>query len=182
MDHAAARTAKSRHHAQPADTPKGMAQRSTPERRSRVSTGQLRKEKELDRNSQTRYPCDLQFHGGAVIDSAQSHAIYRRPNGVVHCHLLGESRRLLRDLGRSELIHTVDQYVGLRGDHRYTVGQIKFIKFKRKKTPLTDVDVPAYVHTVASKTGQTGYGDTTMFSSMEPMSVSIPFFCLLFSR
>lgn len=159
MDHAAGRTAKSRHHAQPAHTPKGMAQRSTPELRSRVSTGQLRKERELDRNSQTRYPGDLQFHGGAVIDSAQSHAIYLRPNGV--CPIAtcwGNPEGFLRDLGRSELIHTVDQYVGLRGDHRYTVGQRKFINFKPKKTPLTDVDVLSYVHTVASKTGQTGYG------------------------
>ena len=155
-DHTAARTAKSRHHALPANTPRGRTLRATPELRSHASASVAA---ESSGRSQTRYPADLRYHGGAVLDSVQSHAIYLRPNGV--CPLApcwGNPEKFLRDLGKSDLIHTVDQYVGLRGDHRYTVGQHAFINFKPNGKPLIDDDVLGFVHAVASKTGQTGYG------------------------
>lgn len=109
--------------------------------------------------SQTRYPGDLQYHGGAVLESTKSHAIYLRPNGncpIATCW--GDPEKFLRDLSKSDLIHTVDEYVGLTSDHRYTVGEHAFIKFKPSKTPLTDNDMLAVVHVVAAKSGQTGYG------------------------
>lgn len=147
--------AKSKHHARPANTPRGTGLRATPELRSEASARIARSAG----NSRTRYPGDLQYHGGAVIESAQSHAIYLRPNGVCPISTCwGNPEMFLRDLGHSDPIHVVDQYVGLHWDHRYTVGQGTFINFKPKSKPFTDKDMKAFVHAVASKTGQTGYG------------------------
>jgi hypothetical protein len=158
MDHAAASTATSRHHARPAATPRGRLRRAIPDVRSHAAAPSVSRESHSG-GSQTRYPGDLQNHGGAVVEWAQSHAIYLRPNGV--CPIAtcwGNPEKFLRDLSRSDLIHTVDEYIGQSANQRYTVGQHAYIKFKPTTTPLTDDDVLSYVHAVASKTGQTGYG------------------------
>ena len=110
-------------------------------------------------NSQTRYPGDLVYNGGLVVEFAQSHAIYLRPNGVCPIsQCWGNPEGFLRDLSRSDLIHVVDQYVGLHSGLRYTVGSRAFINFTPPASPFTDDDMLAFVHAVASKTGETGYG------------------------
>jgi len=112
-----------------------------------------------------RSPGDLSYHGGAVVEFTESHAIYLNPNGsctIASCW--GDPEGFLTDLGRSDFIHVVDQYVGLNSDNRYTVGGRATFKFKPgppspgfASTPFTDADMLAVVHAVASATGETGY-------------------------
>jgi len=110
-------------------------------------------------NNQTRYPGDLVFNGGPVVEFAQSHAIYLRPNGICPIAVCwGNPEGFLRDLAHSDLIHVVDQYVGLHADDRYAVGRRAFINFTPQTNPFTDDDMLAFVHAVASGTGETGYG------------------------
>jgi hypothetical protein len=106
-----------------------------------------------------RFPGDLVYQGGAVVEVAESHAIYLLPNGtcpIATCW--GNPEGFLRDLGKSEFIHITDQYVGRHSPNRYTVGQRAMVPFTPSSVPLTDNDVLAVIHAVASVTGQTGYG------------------------
>jgi len=112
-----------------------------------------------------RYPGDLSYHGGAVVDFTESHAIYLNPNGsctIASCW--GNPEGFLRDLGQSGFIHLVDQYVGLSANNRYTVGRRTRINFQPNppsgpfaSAPFTDDDMLAVVHAVASASDETGY-------------------------
>ncbi|PYX40752.1 MAG: hypothetical protein DMG81_05285, partial [Acidobacteria bacterium] len=55
-------------------------------------------------------------------------------------------------------VHVLDQYAGRDDSNRYTVGSNARVRFTPKNHPLTDNDILAVVHTVASRTGATGYG------------------------
>ena len=112
----------------------------------------------------TRFAGDLSYNGGPVITYAQSHAIYLNPvsagfpNGsctIVTCW--GDPEGFLRDLGSSEFIHITDQYVNLKTDNRYTVGQSAMVNYSPSFFPLSDNDILAKVHAVAVATGQSGY-------------------------
>jgi hypothetical protein len=107
-----------------------------------------------------QYAGDVSTLGGRVIKDAESHAIYLQMQPGADCTLAtcwGEPERYLRDLGASEFIHLVDQYVGLTGQNRYTVGFHARVIYSPQATPLTDVDIQAFVHAVAAQTGATGY-------------------------
>lgn len=109
--------------------------------------------------SQTQNPGDLTYQGGAVVTHAQSHAIYVL-NQAVHCttpSCWGNPEGFLQDLGASDFIHITDQYVGRTDDNRYTVGSHASVNFKLPSVPLTDSDVLAVIHAVASKSGLSGY-------------------------
>lgn len=117
-----------------------------------------------------RYPADLQFHGGATLDATVFHAIYLAPNGatcpVATCW--GNPEGFLTDLGRSEFIDVVDQYVGAHGRGRYTVGDNAVVTIgaptrtatqgASTPTAYSNNDMLAVVHAVAAATGETGYG------------------------
>lgn len=106
-----------------------------------------------------RYPGDLSYQGGAVVQETVSHAIYLLPNGscpITTCW--GDPEGFLRDYGKGEMIHITDQYVGDTGNHRYTVGTRAKIPFTPQSAPFTDADMQAVVHAVASALGRTGYG------------------------
>jgi hypothetical protein len=106
-----------------------------------------------------RYPGDLNYQGGAVVEFAESHAIYLLPNGkcpIASCW--GNPEGFLRDLGKSEFIHVTDQYIGLQSSDRYTVGQRALVPYTPPPVPFTDNDMLAVIHAVASVTRQTGYG------------------------
>ena len=106
-----------------------------------------------------RYPADVVYQGGAVVESAESHAVYLLPNG--HCPISecwGNPEGFLRDLTASEFVHVLDQYAGLTANNRYTVGRRARVSYAPPAVPLTDNDVIAFVHSVASVTGETGYG------------------------
>jgi hypothetical protein len=107
----------------------------------------------------TRYPADVTYQGGAVVESAESHAVYMLPNG--HCEISscwGNPEGFLRDLARSDFVHVLDQYAGRTDNNRYTVGRRARVRFTPSGVPLTDNDILAAVHAVASRTGETGYG------------------------
>src|SRR5256714_12726182 len=109
-------------------------------------------------SSGLRYIGDLSYFGGKVVDTAQSHAVYMLPNGV--CPIAacwGNPEGFLHDLGQSDLIDVVDQYVGLFSRNRYTVGAHARINFTPSKTPLTDHDIVVRAHIEASRLGS-GYG------------------------
>ena len=106
-----------------------------------------------------RYPGDLSYQGGAVVDSAQSHAIYLLPNGkcpISQCW--GNPEGFLKDLSNSQFIQLLDQYIGLRGSGRYTLGNRAKVSYVPPSNPLTDNDMLTVVHAVASATGGSGYG------------------------
>jgi hypothetical protein len=112
-----------------------------------------------DGDNPPRYPGDLNYHGGAVVEFAKSHAIYMLPNGTCPIAVCwGNPEGFLRDLGKSEFIHVTDQYVDRESDNRYTVGQRAFVPYTPPTVPFTDNDMLAVIHAVASVTGETGYG------------------------
>jgi len=154
-DRDAAQRAKSAHHAMPADTEAGRALRRSGSPRSRDAAPAAPSPFTV----KVRYPGDLVYNGGNVIDSAESHPIYMRPNGVCPVATCwGDPQAFLRDLGKSDRIHTVDEYVGLHGDNRYTLGKSANYDFTPQSTPFTDNDIVAIVHAVAVASGETGYG------------------------
>jgi len=106
-----------------------------------------------------RYPGDLGYQGGAVVEFAESHAIYMLPNGTCPIAVCwGNPEGFLRDLGKSEFIHVTDQYIGRESSNRYTVGQRAMVPFTPSAIPFTDNDMLAVIHAVASVSGQSGYG------------------------
>jgi hypothetical protein len=113
-----------------------------------------------------RYPGDLQFHGGAVLDSTVSHAIYLQPNGVA-CPIAncwGNPEGFLKDIGDSLFIHVVDNFVGLYSTNRYTVGDAAVVNVPpptlktNRPTAYTDSQMLQVIHAVAKAFGETGYG------------------------
>lgn len=106
-----------------------------------------------------RYPADVVYQGGAVVQFAEFHAVYMLPNG--HCPISvcwGDPEGFLRDLTGSEFVHVLDQYADLTSNNRYTVGRRARLSYTPPSVPLTDNDILAFVHTVAAPTGATGYG------------------------
>ena len=106
----------------------------------------------------SRSPGELTFHGGAVVTSAQSHAIYMNPNGactIASCW--GDPEGFLRDLGASDFIHLTDQYVNSYASNRYTVGRAAIINYIPTGS-FSNSDILANVHAVAASAGQSGYG------------------------
>jgi hypothetical protein len=114
-----------------------------------------------DRGAILRYFGDVTYGGGKVVKSAVSHAIYLQPDSGVQCTIAtcwGDPEGFLRDLERSDFIHDVDQYVGVYGGDRYTVGFHATVNYSPQATPLLDTDIQAFVHAVAVKSGASGYG------------------------
>lgn len=146
-------------HARPANTPAGatLKQKEIAERGSSATPAGAT----VIDNDQLRFPADLTYNGGAVVRMAEAHAIYLLPNGncpIAQCW--GNPEEFLLDLRISEFIHITDQYVGTTANDRYSVGARAKISYKPtpKTAPLTDLDMQAIVHKVASASGQTGYG------------------------
>jgi hypothetical protein len=106
----------------------------------------------------SRVPGALSFLGGAVVESAESHNIYLLPSGTTVADNWGDPETFLRDLGKSEFIHIADQYVHEHASNRYTLGGSAIIPFTVTGTALTDIQMRAIVHAVASATGETGLG------------------------
>ncbi len=111
-------------------------------------------------NDYLRFLGDLTYSGGAVVRVAEQHPIFLLPNGkcpIASCW--GNPEGFLRDQNISEFIHITDQYVRATANNRYPVAAHKLISYKPtpKTAPLTDNDMIAVVHAVASALGQTGY-------------------------
>lgn len=139
----------------PANTPAGKAFKSTANTASpKLSSG-------FHAGELLRYPGDVTYFGGPVVDFAESHPIYLLPNEIctiATCPLWGNPEGFLTDLGQSQLAHIVDQYVGLSAKDRYTLGQDASI-LSPLTTPFSDADMQVFVAAaVASGIGQAGYG------------------------
>ena len=107
------------------------------------------------------YPADLSNPGnGPTIQTAQSHPVY------VNCatpgphadpgSCWGDPATFLANLGASNFIHVVDQYVGSTANNRYTVGTAGVIQGYPVLAPLGDNDILNIVHAAASALGH-GY-------------------------
>lgn len=68
-------------------------------------------------------PFDMIYHGGIVLGGTVSHNIYVSTN-YQNCGTTcwGTPAQFLTDLGSSNFIHNVDQYIGLNSPNRYTKG------------------------------------------------------------
>ena len=99
----------------------------------------------------TRYPGDLQYHGGHVVRAAKEYLIYVNMTTNGTCDSIatcwGDPHRFLRDLGNSHFIHVVDQYVGAHEGDRY-----------RPSRKVIEVTYPA----TSPYTGTTEYSNTDM--------------------
>lgn len=113
-----------------------------------------------------RYPGDVQFHGGAVVQSAEEYLIYVNLASSASCHTIatcwGDPSSFLHDLGLSDFIHLVDQYVGVTNDNRYGASpdaiNVNYTPTAGAGQPFTDVDIQTIVHAVVRARGlQTGY-------------------------
>jgi hypothetical protein len=145
------------HQARPARTPRGSAARPA-ELSTRNSASAAASANNSPDPALIRYPADVVYQGGAVVETAESHAVYMLPNG--HCPVSqcwGDPEGFLRNLGGSEFVHVLDQYTGLTANDRYTVGRDAKVSYAPPSTPFTDNDILSIVHAVASATGQTGY-------------------------
>ena len=112
---------------------------------------------------------------GPVIVSAQHHPIYvNQP--VSHW---GDPATFLADLGKSQFIHLLDQYVGNYADGRYTVGTSFFTAnpIPASDHTLRRQDILALVHAAAS---QSGSGLGHLYHVFLPQGVDVcmaPGFC-----
>jgi hypothetical protein len=99
------------------------------------------------------YPADLSYFGGPVLTSVQSHAL------LVNCasSCWGNPVLFLQNLGASNFIHVVDQYIGSTDDNRYTAGQSANINETIFGNTLGQNDLAAIIHAGAAQMG-TGYG------------------------
>ena len=91
----------------------------------------------------TRYPGDLQYHGGHVVRSAKEYLIYVNMTTNANCDSIatcwGNPQGFLYDLGNSNFIHVVDQYVGAQEGDRY--------RPSRKVIEVTYPATSPYTHT-----------------------------------
>ena len=107
----------------------------------------------------TQNPADVTYQGGPTVQFAVSHAVYINPGGactIASCW--GDPERFLDDVGESDFIHLLDQYVGLSGRDRYTVGHRAVVRDPLPENPLSESDLISILHGVIAKTGASGYG------------------------
>ena len=148
-------------HAKPANTPIGQTTTAVAISNSPAGAAGANQNAAPDSGG-PRFPADLNFHGGKVVVSMQHHAIYMNPNGgctIAGCW--GDPEGFLRDLGKSDFIHVVDQYTGSNANNRYTVSDTHvMINYKPSAAPFTDADMRAVVHAVAVALAEPGgYGN-----------------------
>jgi hypothetical protein len=108
-----------------------------------------------------QYAGDVTSLGGEVLKYAVSHAIYLQRQTGAQCTIAscwGDPEGFLRDLGNSDFVHVIDQYVGSHDANRYTVGFHATVNYKPQTTPLLDSDIVALLHAVAAKSGASGHG------------------------
>ncbi len=158
-DHYAARAATLRYrHAKAANSAAGRSLRT---RKMDKLSASNESSGWQERGAILQYADDVAYGGGQVLKSAVLHAIYLQPETGSQCTIAtcwGDPEGFLRDLGNSEFIHDVDQYVGRFGENRYTVGSHATVTYSPQVTPLLDSDIQAMVHAVAAQNGASGYG------------------------
>ena len=160
--YAASQAQNVRLHARPANTPAGKdARRSDISNLFPTDRGEGAHSPEV-----IRYPGDLEYNGGNVVQSVKMHLIYVNLGSSPSCSTIatcwGNPRKFLSDLGESTFIHVVDQYIGSTEDDRYAVSDRPIhVTYPTTANPPTNIDMLAIVHAVAlSLRGiPTGYGN-----------------------
>ncbi|MGC8520039.1 MAG: hypothetical protein ACP5P4_16210 [Steroidobacteraceae bacterium] len=113
-----------------------------------------------DNDQHTRYPGQLQYHGGHTVQSATEYMIYVDTttngscNSVASCW--GDPDGFLTDLGRSRMIHITDQYVHAYDGDRYTVYPKDIMVTLNGVTPgtaLSDFQMQEIVYEVTTTFG-----------------------------
>lgn len=163
---AAAATTNVHRHALPAMTPAGQAMSAIALSGPHTPSAALAPAAAAPDSGGPRYPGDLTYLGGPVVVSMENHAIYLHPKGgctIAGCW--GNPQGFLRDLGKSDMIHIVDQYTGSTANNRYTVAEeATNVNYNPPAKPFTDTDMLALIHAaVVSRADddhhfQTGYG------------------------
>ena len=157
--YAAGGAARVYRHVRYARTPAGEAARSLARFNRRRSLVAAAAPAIAGRNFEQN-PGDLTYQGGQTVEFAASHAVFLNLGGactIASCW--GDPEGFLADLSRSNLIHVVDQYVGLPFDRRYTVGSRAVVTGALPGSPLSESDLIAILHAVVVQTGQAGYGN-----------------------
>jgi hypothetical protein len=111
-----------------------------------------------------RYPGDLQYNGGPVVQYATHHSIFVNPTKDCPPNTCwGDPIGFLDDLGRSDMIHIADQYVGEHEDNRYSGGANYYFPSYAPSAgvgkPFTDADMALAAYSVAKATGGFGYNN-----------------------
>lgn len=94
---------------------------------------------------------NLLDHHGPRLETVISHNVYINCGKPLDCW--GDPAGFLQNLAQSNFIHVADQYIGLPGSDRYTVGTSQKLKYPTPNNILYDVDIETIVHHVAAKLG-----------------------------
>lgn len=115
---------------------------------ARTSAPMLR----LFANGSEYYPSDLTKGPGPIVPMAINHFVY------VDCapSCWGDPAGFMRDLGLSDMIHIVDQYVGSTAPQRYTVGASTQVSYGDAAT-LRSNDILNILHAAALQIKVSGY-------------------------
>ena len=112
-----------------------------------------------------RYPADLQYHGGPVVQYATQHALFVNPtSSCLPNSCWGDPIGFLTDLGRSGFIRITDPYVGAHQENRYTVGDSYYFPYAPSAgagKPFTNLDLAIAAYSVAAQTG--GFGNNNIY-------------------
>jgi hypothetical protein len=152
--HAVSEAQNARHHARPANTEAGKAARPT--EISNMHSAAAAPAAAAPDSGGLRYPADLQYHNGPVVTSMRQTLIYVNLNNSPSCSTVatcwGNPRGFLSDLGQSNMIHIVDQYVGSVENGRYRVSEEGVrVSYPLSVHPYTDNDMLAIVHAVVTQ-------------------------------
>ena len=133
--------------------------------RSRFS-GSVKADAGAASHNGTRFPADVQYHGGSVIDTATQHALFVNPSKACPANSCwGDPIGFLTDLGYSRFIHVSDQYVNSDDSNRYPVGSNFIVPGYAPSAgagmPFTNLDLALAAYFIASQTG--GFGDNNIY-------------------
>jgi hypothetical protein len=143
-------------HVMPANTPAGRAAQGTKRFGAHSSGANLPPPGRSQSDGTVRYPGDVQFHGGNVVQSAEEYLIYVNLASSASCHTVatcwGDPSSFLHDLGLSDFIHVVDQYAGVDSSDRYRASpqliNVNYAPTAGAGRPFTDLDIQTIVHAV----------------------------------
>lgn len=117
-------------------------------------------------NGRTRYPGDLQYHGGQVVRSATEYLIFVNMPASGACNSIatcwGNPAQFLSDLGKSDFAHIADQYTNSHDGDRYLPSpNIIEVTYPATSpytgtTTYSDLDMETIVYYVTTQLGLPG--------------------------
>lgn len=113
------------------------------------------------------YPADMQYYGGAVLQSSTPWNLYVDSSPGT----FGKIKQFEADYSNSAMIHLTDEYVAATGNNRYAPGKDYGVNYTAY-TALADNDILAIVHHFAKSNGA-GYGN--MYNVFLPQGIDVCF-------